>query len=64
MCDWSTSSLLVKEGQVIDDEEVALFQRLIDPGTSWYLSGHCHRVAATLIEAGSIKLPERAEADL
>ncbi len=53
-----------EEGQVTDDEEVALFQRLIETGTCWHLSGHYHRMAATLIEAGLIKPPERAQADL
>jgi hypothetical protein len=56
-----------EEGQITDDEEeVALFQRLIDTGTCWHLSGHYHRVGATLIEAGLIKPPEQraAEANL
>jgi hypothetical protein len=44
---------------------VALFQHLIDTGTCWHLSGHYHRVGATLIEAGLIKPPpEQAEATL
>jgi len=53
-----------EEGQITDDEEVALFQHLIDTGTCWHLTGHYHRVAATLIEAGLIKSPEQAEANL
>ena len=53
-----------EEVQITDDEEVALFQHLIDTGTCWHLSGHYQRVGATLIEAGLIKPPERAEADL
>ena len=54
-----------EEGQITDDEEVALFQHLIDTGTCWHLSGHYHRVGATLIEAGLIKPPpEQAEATL
>jgi hypothetical protein len=51
-----------EEGHMTDDEEIALFQHLIDTGTCWHLSGHYHRVAATLIEAGLIKHLERAEA--
>jgi hypothetical protein len=43
-----------------EDEEIALFQYLIDTGTCWHLDGHYHRVGATLIEAGLIKPPERA----
>ena len=50
-----------EEGQLNEDEEIALFQHLIDTGTCWQLQGHYHRVAATLIEAGLIKRPERIE---
>jgi hypothetical protein len=49
-----------EEGQMTQDEEIALFQHLIDTGTCWHLEGHYHRVAATLIEAGLIKPPEQA----
>ena len=52
-----------EEGHITDDEEVALFQHLIDTGTCWHLSGHYQRVGATLIEAGLIESPGRAEAD-
>jgi hypothetical protein len=37
---------------------------LIDTGTCWHLEGHYQRVAATLIEAGLIKPPEWAKANL
>ena len=50
-----------EEGQLNEDEEIALFQHLIDTGTCWQLQGHYHRVAATLIEAGLIKRPEQTE---
>lgn len=50
-----------EEGQMNEDEEIALFQHLIDTGTCWQLQGHYHRVAATLIEAGLIKRPEQTE---
>jgi hypothetical protein len=53
-----------EEGQVSEDEEITLFQHLIDTGTCWHLSGHYQRVGATLIEAGLIESPERAEANL
>jgi hypothetical protein len=52
-----------EEGQITDDEELALFQHLIDTGTCWHLAGHYHRVAATLIEAGLIKPPEQDRAN-
>ena len=54
-----------EEGQITqEDEEIALFQHLIDTGTCWQLDGHYQRVGATLIEAGLIKPPERAKAHL
>jgi hypothetical protein len=53
-----------EEGQLTEDEEIALFQHLIDTGTCWHLEGHYQRVAATLIEAGLIKPPEQAKATL
>jgi hypothetical protein len=51
-----------EEGQLTEDEQIALFQHLVETGTCWHLEGHYHRVAATLIEAGLIKPPERANA--
>jgi hypothetical protein len=53
-----------EEGQITEDEEIKLFQHLIETGTCWHLEGHYHRVGATLIEAGLIKPPEWAKANL
>ncbi len=53
-----------EEGQFTEDEEIALFQHLIDTGTCWQLQGHYQRVGATLIEAGLIKPPELAKTNL
>ena len=47
-----------EEGQITEDEEIALFQHLIDTGTCWQLEGYYHRMGATLIEAGLIKPAE------
>jgi hypothetical protein len=51
-----------EEGQITQEEEIALFQLLIDTGTCWQLDGHYQCVGATLIEAGLIKSPELAKA--
>ena len=53
-----------EEGQLTEDEEVALFEHLVETGTCWQLSGHYQRVAATLIEAGLIKPAGRGKATL
>ena len=53
-----------EEDQMTEDEEIALFQYLIDTGTCWHLPGHYHRVGATLIEAGLIMPPEQATTSL
>jgi len=49
-----------EERRLTEDEELVLFQHLIDTGTCWQLAGHYQRVGATLIEAGLIKPPEWA----
>ena len=51
-----------EEGQITEDQEVAFFEHLVETGTCWQLPGHYQRVAATLIEAGLINSPVRAEA--
>jgi hypothetical protein len=53
-----------EEGQITEDQEIEFFEHLVETGTCWQLAGHYQRVGATLIEAGLIKPPERAEANL
>jgi hypothetical protein len=53
-----------EEGQIPEDEEIAFFEHLVQTGACWQLAGHYQRVGATLIEAGLIKPPELAEANL
>ena len=52
-----------EEGQITGDQEIALFEHLVETGTCWQLQGHYQRVAATLIEAGLIDSPVHTEAN-
>ncbi len=52
-----------EEGQITGEEEIALFEHLVETGTCWQLQGHYQRVAATLIEAGLIDSPVHPEAN-
>ena len=53
-----------EEGRITGDQEIVFFEHLVETGTCWQLAGHYQRVGATLLEAGLIKPPERAEANL
>ena len=52
-----------EEGQLTEDQEIALFEHLVQTGTCWQLQGHYQRVAATLLEAGLISSPMHTEAN-
>ena len=52
-----------EEGQLTEDQEIALFEYLVQTGTCWQLQGHYQRVAATLLEAGLISSPVHTEAN-
>lgn len=41
-----------EEGDMSEDDTVALFQNLIDSGLAWKLQGHYGRTAKRLIEWG------------
>ena len=50
-----------EEGELDQEEVVALFQRLIDNGMAWSLQGSYGRTASRLIEAGYCQPPGYAE---
>jgi hypothetical protein len=52
-----------EEGQLSEEQEIALFEYLVQTGTCWQLEGHYQRVAATLMEAGLISSPVHTEAN-
>lgn len=41
-----------ENGELAQDEEIELFQELINSGLAWQLQGHYGRMAQALIDAG------------
>jgi hypothetical protein len=47
-----------EQGDLPEDETVAMFQKLVNSGMAWRLQGHYGRTAAALIEAGLVQPAE------
>jgi len=47
-----------EQGKMTDQEEVALFQRLVESGWAWKLKGKYARRASELIADGTVKKPD------
>lgn len=48
-----------ENGDIEQDDEIKLFQNLIDSGHAWTLQGMYGRHAMDLVNAGFCKLPKR-----
>jgi hypothetical protein len=46
-----------------EDEQIAVYQELVDTGQAWRMEGHVGRTAMAMIEAGLIMLGERSHRD-
>lgn len=49
-----TTLIGLDEGTLTEDQEIELFQHLVDTGLAWQLQGRIGRQAADMIEAGTI----------
>lgn len=57
------SIIAYEDGELSEEETIALFQELINTGQAWLLQGSYGSMAASLIEAGLCTLGETAHRD-
>ena len=51
--------IALEQGELNEDEIIALFQELVDNDMVWKLQGAYGRMAMALIDRGLVKVPER-----
>jgi hypothetical protein len=59
MLDITSQVIAYEQGDLSDEDTIALFQRLIDSGLAWQLQGSYGRMAARLIEDGLCTPPRK-----
>ena len=63
MLDLSNDIIAWENGELSEDETIALFQKLVDTGLCWTLQGCYGRFARDLITAGLVHQPRRETCD-